>query len=249
LVENEKILAEAVALIASATDMGLTLRLLGGIAVRATCPSSTKPPFARACEDMDFFAEGKASGISAVFSSRGWKSDAEFNLYNGESRLIFRSCDECIKADVFLGIFQMCHEIPFQGRTRRDPLALPLAELLLTKLQVVQANRKDLADAACILVDHPVGDCDGERINSRAFASACAGDWGLWKTTGISLARLRDWTVAEEGLGNDERDRILGRIAELGTAMESRPKTMKWKTRSIIGDRMRWYDLPEEVDR
>jgi hypothetical protein len=28
---------------------------------------------------------------------------------------------------------------------------------------------------------------------------------------------------------------------------DSAPKSMKWKLRSNIGDRVRWYELPEEV--
>jgi hypothetical protein len=34
---------------------------------------------------------------------------------------------------------------------------------------------------------------------------------------------------------------LLGRI-------EEEPKTFGWKMRTKIGDRKRWYDLPEEVD-
>jgi hypothetical protein len=29
---------------------------------------------------------------------------------------------------------------------------------------------------------------------------------------------------------------------------ESVPKSMKWRLRANIGDRVRWYELPEEVD-
>jgi hypothetical protein len=249
LAGNDAILAEAVELIAKATKMGLTLRLLGGIAICATCPSSVKPPFARVCEDVDFIGEGNVDKLSGVFASRGWKGDREFNLYNGESRLIFHSGDGQIKADVFIGSFRMCHGIPLSGRMHQDALSLPLAELLLTKLQVVQANGKDLADAACILLDHSVDDGDGDHINALLFARACAADWGLWKTVGMSLSRLRAWIEAKDGMNGAERNLVLRRISELEAAMESEPKNLKWKARSAIGDRLRWYELPEEIDR
>ena len=38
----------------------------------------------------------------------------------------------------------MCHDIPFKDRLEIDYPTIPLAELLLEKMQIVQINEKDL---------------------------------------------------------------------------------------------------------
>lgn len=225
---------------------GIALRLIGGLAVRARCPSSLRYPFARESSDADFIAQAKAGEIEEVFKSAGWKGDHEFNLYNGKERLIFRS-PEGVKADVFVGRFDMCHAVPLEGRLAVDSISIPLAELLLTKLQVVEANVKDLSDVACILADHEVGSLDGDTINENRFATLCAADWGLWRTATGNLERLRFWSatsIEDAGL----RDRILERADMLAKKAGAWPKTSAWKLRAAIGDRLRWYKTPEEVE-
>ncbi len=242
--------AEGRALVALAASRSLPLRLLGGIAVRLTCASAARAPFGRACGDLDFAAGGAARGgaaaVEAAFAAAGWSPEPEFNLYNGGERLIFLKAG--MKADVFLGDFGMCHRIPLAGRLTADSLALPLAELLLTKLQIVEACVKDLGDAACILLDHAPGDGDGDLINRAAFLRPCARDWGLWRTVSATLAKVLDWSrdhVADES----ELARIAARAGELSALLESGDKSLAWKARSVAGDRIRWYELPEEVDR
>ncbi len=238
---NEALLAEARALAASAGEHGLALRLLGGIAVFATCPTSRRAPFARDCADIDFVCTTAAARLEALFGVSGWVPDSEFNLYNGDTRLCFRKGEK--KADVFLGGFRMCHEIPLRGRLGEGPLTLPLAELLLTKLQVFEANAKDLDDSSCILLDHPVRLEDGDAINAGAIAHACAADWGLWKTVTLNLERIRG------RLPPGKAQEALERIAHIEETIAAEPKTLRWRLRSIPGETMRWYELPEEVER
>jgi hypothetical protein len=238
--------AEGRRLVALGGEKRLTLRLLGGIGVRATCPSFLAPPFDRACGDLDFAARGSAAAVERTFLAAGWVPEREFNLYNGGERLIFRRGE--LKADLFLGDFRMCHRIALNGRLDADPLALPLAELLLTKLQVVEANDKDLADATCILLDHEPGLGDGPRIDREAFAGHCASDWGLWRTATASLDKTASWAESHV------QDRanlaiILSHRSELAELLRSSRKSLSWKARSVLGESMRWYELPEEVDR
>jgi hypothetical protein len=241
---NKELEAEGRALVALAADRSSSLRLLGGIAVRLTCPSAARAPFDRVCGDLDFASGGKAAAVEAAFAVAGWSPEPEFNLYNGGERLIFRKAG--LKADVFLGDFRMCHRIPLGGRLTADPLSLPLAELLLTKLQVVEANGKDLGDAACVLLDHALGDGDGTDINREAFLRPCARDWGLWRTAGVSLAKVLDWS-RDHVADASELALIAGRVAELSALLEAADKSIAWKARAVAGDRIRWYELPEEV--
>jgi len=222
------------------------LRLLGGMAVRVTCPSSGKAPFERACGDLDFAARGSQAAIEGLFRNSGWSADAQFNLYNGAERLIFHKAE--LKADVFLGDFEMCHRIPLDGRLDADPLALPLAELLLTKLQIVEANGKDLGDAACILLDHSLGAGDGDHIDIQAFIRPCLSDWGLWRTVLGSLGKVQAWSAGNLG-DRSLLERITSRCAELEALLRASPKTPRWRARALLGESLKWYKLPEEVDR
>jgi hypothetical protein len=146
--------------------------------------------------------------------------------------------------DVFVGSFSMCHKVPLDGRIEVDPVSIPLAELLLTKLQVVQLNEKDVRDALALLHDHDVGDADGETVNGARVAELCATDWGLWRTITQNLAACRAFAgsvdVPDRETLDERFDALLGRI-------EDAPKSRAWRMRAKIGDRKRWYDLPEEV--
>jgi hypothetical protein len=237
-------LVEALDLLRAAKVEGLPIKLLGGIAIKAVCPSSRREPFLRPCSDMDFVSLARPGQLEAFFALQGWDSDRQFNLYNGETRLAFLSPGGC-KADVFVGTFKMCHEVPLAGRLGLDGESLPLADLLLTKLQVVEANAKDLSDAACILADHGLGTEDGESVSLARITGLCGADWGLWRTVTLSLAKLGAWTssqVGEDGL----RTLILERIQGILDAMDSCPKSLGWKLRAKIGERLRWYEVPEE---
>jgi hypothetical protein len=125
---------------------------------------------------------------------------------------------------------------------------LPLAELLLTKLQIVEINEKDLRDVTTLLLDHPLGTTDEETINVARMAELCGKDWGLWKTVNINLHKLRSF-VLDQDLGNDAKRTITLRIDELLVTLDDAPKSLKWKTRAAIGERILWYELPEEVKR
>jgi len=126
---------------------------------------------------------------------------------------------------------------------------LAACELLLTKLQVADVNRKDLSDVAMLLWDHEPGDGDGPgRVNLTRMAKVCGEDWGLYTTVTGNLAacaNLLGELVADAGA----RARIAGRIGAITGALESAPKTISWRMRARVGRRVRWYEVPEEVVR
>ncbi|MBL8965994.1 MAG: hypothetical protein JNG85_03230 [Spirochaetaceae bacterium] len=241
------LLVEARGVVEEADRAGLRLRLLGGVAIKLRCPSSAAAPFARVSSDADYAASGPAAPLEAFFSARGFVPDREFNLYNGHERLLFTS-PSGVKTDVFVGAFKMCHQIPFDNRLALDPLSLPLAELILTKLQVVEANEKDLSDAACILADHEVGTGDGDTLNAGRVAELCAADWGLWRTTCLGLEKLLAWTTGA-ALGDAARARVAAGAAALADRLAAEPKPLAWRLRAAVGDRVRWYEIPEEAER
>jgi hypothetical protein len=97
------------------------------------------------------------------------------------------------------------------------------------------------------LYDHPVEDEDGDAINAGHIARLCANDWGLWRTFTANLDSLGDH-LGRYDLSDEDKLRITDRIQELQARIEKEPKSFGWKMRAKIGDRKRWYDLPEEVE-
>jgi hypothetical protein len=240
---------EAQRIVAAATEAGLMLRLLGGLAIRIHSPSAAHRSLARAYPDLDFaFADRRGDRAEQFFAGLGYEPNKAFNLYNGDSRLLFYDTANERQIDVFVGGFQMCHRIPLADRLQREPLTLPLAELFLTKMQIVRMNEKDVRDLCALLLDHPFGESDDETINLPVIARLCADDWGLWKTVTISMQKVREFCDAYD-LGGEAKLTLVERLAVLKTALDRAPKSLKWKTRAKVGERVQWYELPEEVQR
>lgn len=239
---------EAIRIVEIAQTAGVTLRLLGGLAVLLHSPSATLPALVRAYADFDLATDGRAREVEPVLAGLGYQPDQQFNLLQGSTRLLFHDPNGARQVDVFVGAFEMCHKLPLTERLALEPLTLPLAELLLTKLQIVQLNDKDLRDACALLLDHPVGAGDTETINAARVAQLCADDWGLWRTISGNLDATAAFAERVD-LSVPQRSIIAERIAELRRALDAAPKSLKWRMRAKVGERVRWYELPEEVGR
>ncbi len=235
--------------VAEAADReGIDLRLLGGVAIRLRAKDDLNPAFRREYADHDWItAKGASSKAQRLFESLGYAPHVRFNALHGQERLLFFDEERERQVDVFVGTFKMSHEIPFGKRLAMEPLTIPLAELLLTKLQIVELNEKDVKDALALLHDHPVDDADGDSMNAAHIAKLCASDWGLWRTFTANLDALGGH-VGRYDLEEESKQRIADRIRELQDRIEQEPKSFGWKMRSKIGDRKRWYELPEEVE-
>jgi hypothetical protein len=137
--------------------------------------------------------------------------------------------------------------IPITKRIELDAMSIPLAELLLTKLQVVQLNEKDQRDIIAILGHHLVGESDDETVNASYVAQLLARDWGLWRTTKMNMERTRE-ALPSYDLPAQDQQAIIERLDQLWQRIEAEPKSTKWQLRNRIGDRLRWYEEPEEVN-
>ncbi len=236
---------EARRILKAAERGGVVLRLLGGVAVFLRCPSASQAPLQRNYVDVDLIghaSQGRA--IKALFASLGYTPREVFNRVQGDKRLIFNDLEHQRRVDIFLDVFEMCHKFAFRDRLEIDPATLALADLLATKLQIVEMNEKDMRDIACILNDHDLGSEDGALVNGRRIAELASRDWGVYKTFTWSLERVGAWLPSlaiDEGRRKAIRDRIDG----LKRLMEDAPKTMKWKLRAAVGPSVRWYELPE----
>jgi len=167
---------------------------------------------------------------------------------NGNERLLFHDLPHGRQVDVFVGSFRMCHVIPLTERLSPEHRTVPLAELMLTKLQIVELNEKDVRDTLLLFHGHDVADHDRDTVNSRRIAELCANDWGLWRTITHNLQRCRE-LIGGYDLLDADRQRICDRLGAVLERIEAEPKSRGWKLRAKIGERKRWYELPEEVQQ
>jgi hypothetical protein len=240
---------EALRIIHLAEGQGLHLRLLGGLAVHLHSPSATRPPLLREYPDMDFAAaKGAGSQVESLLPAMGYVPNQAFNMFNGDHRMLFYDEAHGRQIDVFIGRFQMCHPLPISRRLQLETITLPLAELLLTKMQIIHTNEKDMRDLCALIIDHPFGEGDNETINLAYISELCRNDWGLWKTVTLNARKVQEF--CEAYALSEPAKLILGeRLNLLQQSLVAAPKSLKWKMRSKIGERIPWYDLPEEVQR
>jgi hypothetical protein len=229
----------------AAARRGLPLRLLGGVAVALLCPSSALPPLARDYADIDFATTAAARGeVSALLESLGYAGDREFNTLHGHRRLYFWDEANRRQVDVFVDEAKLCHRLDLKDRIATVPLTLPLADLTVLKLQIVETNEKDYLDICAIFADHDLG-TDDDSVNCRYIAGLTASDWGLWRTLGMVAERSERFALELEGFEAGEL--VAERLRRLRAELDSVPKKRGWKLRSRIGERKRWYEIPEEV--
>jgi hypothetical protein len=242
------IIAEANRLLQAARDADVPVRLVGGLAVRLHVRGDVPAVLERQYRDIDLVTlRGKTKAVANLLSAMGYEPDRNFNALNGARRLLFYDTAHDRQVDVFVGSFEMCHSIPITERIELTTHGIPLAELLLTKMQIVKLNPKDEADIITMLYHHEVADDDGERINATRISELCAGDWGLWRTTKMNTERVLG-SLPSSGLTTDEQQMVRQRLEEIWRRIEAEPKTTRWKLRSRVGDKKRWYDDPEEVE-
>jgi hypothetical protein len=234
---------EARRIVALAAAADFPIRVIGGVAISLRCPSAQCAPLARPYRDIDF-AASSADGrrITELFTAAGYKPAAEFNALHGRHRMFFWDSDNGREADVFLDKFAMCHTIDFRERLALTEPTLPLSDLLLSKLQVMDTNDKDYKDAIALLADHPLTP-DG--IDAPHIARFLSSDWGWWRTVTLILERVESY--ARELPRLPQRERVIEQITGLREAIHAEPKSGKWKLRARIGERKRWYEIPEDA--
>jgi hypothetical protein len=240
---NADIIQSARHLVDVARAQQLDIRLLGGVAVALHCPESNNP--GRSYRDIDAFIPARTqSKVSKVLTTAGYVADQEFNLLNGDTRLLFHDPRTQRQIDVFVGKFAMCHSIPLTIGT--DPYTVPIAELLLTKLQIYELNAKDAYDGCALLSTLHIGTAPSQQATRARIAALCGADWGLWRTFTMNLDRCTAYAKDNQ---SPDAPTVMREVAALTTFLAAAPKSLAFKTRALVGDNVRWYELPEEVER
>lgn len=244
-VEGDSPMERAERLIAGATADGITARALGGIAVAIRCPSARVAPLQREYHDLDIATtRSHSQDLEAFLVREDFQPNDRFNALHGRSRMIFTAADG-LHLDVLIGEFAMCHRLDLSKRLEVDPRTLGLADLLLTKLQIAELNRKDTQDLAALLLDHPLTD-DEEGINAGYVADLLARDWGWWRTVTANFG-LFEHHLPALGIPEPGTATVLQRLDQLRQGVEARKKSFAWRSRAKLGDRVPWRAEPEEV--
>jgi hypothetical protein len=230
----------------------IIMRLIGALAFRTHCPEYgyIQEKLGRKFTDFDFASYPRFfKDIRRVLTELGYLEDKQVSQLFGDRRMLFHDPIFGRHIDIFYNVLDFCHVLNFIGRLEVEKYTLPLAELLLEKMQIVQINEKDLIDTVMLLREHPIGDHDEETINAALIARTLSNDWGFWRTVTGNLKILEDQLGQYANLSTEDSLVVYARIHQLQERIDAEPKTFKWKARARIGEKMKWYKNVEELQR
>lgn len=255
-------LAEALRIVDVADRQGVLLRLMGGMAVRAHAPEWTHRTRRREV-DLDLVTRSKdRKAVFALLEAEGYTPNKRHNALFGQHQGYFVDEARSRPVDVLVDKLEMCHRIEFGDRLDKACPTLPVADLLLSKLQVVKINRKDVLDLLILLAEHPLAQDDGARdagegvgaISVPRILAHTSNDWGWWRTATGNLDVLQqyldsEFTEADVDIGGERPVRFDPgeQVTALRAAIDAAPKSTRWKLRSAVGERQKWYLEPEEL--
>jgi len=249
--EREKFEGELKRIIKASDEAGSLLRVIGSLAFQMHCPKYgyLQEVMGRAYTDIDFAAYRKQTKeIKELMTNLGYTENREVFIVSEGERSIFDRPEVGLHVDVFYEKLDFCHAIYWENRLEVDAPTIPLAEMLLEKMQIVQINEKDIIDTIMLLMEHSLGDVDEETINIKRIAELCSTDWGFWRTTTMNLDKVRQLAQGYEELKDEHKALIEAQVAAALERIEQEPKSLAWRLRARVGDRVKWYKDVDEVD-
>ena len=250
VIDRATLEAEVGRIVDAAETAGIAVRVLGsiGVALHSHDAAALIPSFARTYADIDFAAYKRdARALTAVLAALGYDDDREVFVGSEGARSIFDDPVRHIHVDVFYDRLEFCHIIPLTGRLEVDRPTIPIAELLLSKLQIVRINEKDVVDVILLLLDHPIGSGDADTIDLDRIARLCADDWGLWRTLTQNLDKVAALASTYPQLTHEQRSRVVAESRAVKAGIDAAPKSMGWRMRDRVGDRRQWWTDVDEV--
>jgi len=248
--ERGKFENELKRIIEASNNAGLMLRVIGSLAFQMHCPKYgyLQAAMGRAYTDIDFAAYRKQTKeIRSLMAGLGYAENREVSIISEGSRSIFENHHNKLHIDVFFDKLDFCHVISWDGRLEVDQPTIPLSEMLLEKMQIVKINEKDVVDTIMLLLEHPLGNSDQETINMGYIAKLCANDWGLWRTTTMNLDKVGRLAVGYPQLKEDQKSQVVAQVKKAMDTIDAEPKSMAWRIRARVGDRVKWYKEVDEV--
>jgi len=234
---------EAHKLLEDASERGMTLRLLGSQAIREHCPKYRHllDALKREYVDLDFVALSKdRPKLKLLMREAGYEVDRELLIAAEGTRYLFYGRANGLTVDVFIDELAFCHRIDLRKILDLDYPTIPLTELFLSKMQIVEMAQKDMKDVIVLLLEHePLSDRVQETISIERISQLLAQDWGFYYTVSTNLAKIVDYNY--QILSASEARTVADRVGRLSSGIEATPKTLRWKLRSLVGTKVLWY--------
>jgi hypothetical protein len=242
------LIIEAQRLLEEAHVLDLPLRASGGIGIRLRSPGEEL--FRRlgrdAFNDIDLIgASSHRRECLAFLTAHEYEVDRDLLLSADGRRYLFSRENPEGKIDLFMDRLEMCHTLELRSRLDIHRYTIPLADLLLQKLQIVDITHKDIVDICALLLTHDFGDSGDEVIDSHYIATLLGGDWGFWYTTTLNIEKLLG-LLSGLSLSDEERATLSAKLHGLSEMLEAAPKSRKWRWRARIGPKAKWYETVEE---
>jgi hypothetical protein len=239
-----RLTGEALRIIEEASKKSLILRACGGVGLllrlenRSILEGLGRDPF----RDIDLVGVSeRRAAYRRFFDDLDYEVDRDLLIAGEGKRYSFqRRDDPTLEVDLFIDRLDMCHPIELRSRMTLHPHTIPLADILLQKLQIVEPTRKDVVDVAALLASHELDDGNAEGLDAEYVCHLLAEDWGFCHTVLINLDRT-ERQLDEFALDPRLGETIRRRLGELRTRIDSAPKSRRWRLRAKIGTKKKWY--------
>jgi hypothetical protein len=248
--ERDKFENELKRILEASDKAGILLRVIGSLAFQMHCPQHgyLQAAMGRAYTDIDFAGYRKQTReIQALMAGLGYIDNREVFIASEGERSIFDKPEAGLHVDVFYEKLDFCHPIYWKDRLEVDSPTIPLTELLLEKMQIVQINEKDVIDTIMLLLEHPLGDVDKETINIKLAAELCSKEWGLWRTASMNLDKVKQLAQHYSQLDDNQKAHVTSQVDKILDRLSDEPKPLAWRIRDRVGDRVKWYKDVDEV--
>nr|MDO8078517.1 hypothetical protein [Candidatus Freyarchaeota archaeon] len=257
IVPSEIFFEEGKRLVDLANERKLTIRLLGGVAIRLH--TKNVEGFAKKLgrlgveggqefTDLDFMAYKKQRDkIKEFLTSIGYIKRVTTISSAVSERQIYYHPKGWFHVDVFYDKLKMNHDIDFRKRLEIDYPTISVTDMLLEKMQIVKIAEKDIKDTCVLIRAHEVGEKEEECINAKYIAQLLSNDWGFWYTVTTNLKGVKELAPDYGVEGQDLKD-ITSKIDKILEYIDAEKKGMKWKSRSIVGSKKAWYRPVETTE-
>ena len=266
LARHERLMAEARRIVDSGNERGVVLRLTGGLAVRHY---AIDLEFAeREYSDIDLIGRKRqVVDVGEVFRDLGYVENLHISMATGNGQLqfftpgqgeadrsgalksnlpVFAEVPPSDHVDVFLDAMRMDHALDFRDRLDINTYAIDPADLFLSKLQIVNLNEKDVHDTISLVKDVYMDFQPRPGVlDLQHVAEVCAADWGLFIDVMNNIDTVVDH-VGDYDLSPRDAARVRRTLELAQDMMTEQAKTLRWRLRSRIGKRVRWYAEVEE---
>lgn len=267
IVPTEYFLSEAQRIVEKSKESDITLRAMGGvgIAMRSAAEREFAQRLGRMTQgkqeytDLDFAGLLKERNkIKEFFGGINYDIRRTTMSSAASQRQIYFHPEGYFSVDVLMDKLLIAnHPIDFRKRIEIDPLTIPLADLLLEKIQMwVSFSEKDLKDCLLLLKTHDLSNSDGETINSAYIAELLSDDWGFYYTATTNLKKIQGVLKDLDAMGSqvnieparvsaEERANLSSKIDRLLKSIDDHPKSFGWKMRAKLGTSKQWYSPVE----